>query len=362
MNPLPATAFLAFAAALLFALPLLPAIAELRKKHDAQPLRVNPEYAGDIRHFARGFRSYADALRQPLQECVAAHSTATGKLHNGDRYLVLGDSDNRVLLREGNMSGTSCPLVVVAGIDLALPPGLTFLKEIYACGQFIGGAESTYRAICGEKGIHLQHNSKVTRWVHAAGDFEADRNCDLYGRASSDGEMSLHSGCFFQRLNAPRIATGSASVATGSRLSAASDIPTEKPVPAKPNSRRLIEGDWEIQSGAVITENIVTRGSLRIGSGVRIAGSAKSSGEMVVGPDVVVEGSLISAASMHIGPRGLIGGPVIAERAMVIESGTQCGSVGSPTTVSAPLIDAEEECLFFGTLWAREHGHVVPKP
>jgi hypothetical protein len=26
------------------------------------------------------------------------------------------------------------------------------------------------------------------------------------------------------------------------------------------------------------------------------------------------------------------------------------------------LIDAEEECLFFGTLWAREHGHVVPKP
>jgi hypothetical protein len=260
------------------------------------------------------------------------------------------------------MRGTSCPLVIAAGVDLVLPPGLTFLKEIYAGGRLVGGAESTYRAICGEKGVHLQHGSKVLRWAHAAGDFQAGGNCDLYGRISSDTEISLQSGCLFQRLNAPRIAMGPASVTAETHLSAASDGSIEERIAEKPMTRTLVEGDWDIPSGEVIAENIVVRGELRIGSGVRIAGSAKSGGRMVVESGVVVEGSLISASTMHIGPRCLIAGPVIAEREMVIESETHCGSARTPTTVSAPIIDAEEGSLFFGTLWAREHGRVVPKP
>jgi cytoskeletal protein CcmA (bactofilin family) len=173
--------------------------------------------------------------------------------------------------------------------------------------------------------------------------------------------MLLQSGCFFQRLNAPCIVMGSPEVTADGNGSFASAISTVEPTPERPARRRLIEGDWEIQPGEVVRENIVSRGKLHIGAGARIFGSAKSNSEMVVGPDVVVEGSLISAATMHIGPRCQIRGPVISEREMVIQSGAQCGAPQIPTTVSAPIIDAEEGSLFFGTLWAREQGRVIPK-
>jgi predicted acyltransferase (DUF342 family) len=360
MNPFLATVTLVLATAALFALPLLPALYELRRKHDAEPLTVIQQYAGEIRHFAGGFRNYIDALRQPLQECVALGTSARGTLRDGDEYLLLGRRDNLSFGSAEKMERATCPLLVAAGVDLVLPSGWTFLKEIYASGQFVGGEESTYRAILGDKDVHLQRASKVMRWAHAAGDFQADDDCDLYGRISSDGDMLLRSGCTFQRLNAPRIAMGSAGAKVLSSRVPPSDTAPNGQAPEEPVRRRLIEGDWEIRSGVVVTGNVVSRGKLHIEAGARVRGSVKSNGEMVLDSDVVVDGSLISAATMHIGPRCQIRGPVIAEHGLVIESGSQCGTAQVPTTVSAPIMDVKAGSLFFGTLWAREQGRVVP--
>ena len=204
MSPTLATAILILLAGALFMLPLLPAIVELRLKRDAQPLSVIQQYGGEIRHFAHGFRTYTAGLRPLLQECVVSRTTATGTLPDGDEYLLLGRADNGFFMPPGKKEAT-CPLVVAAGMDVALPDGMTFLKEIYAAGQFTGGNNSTYRAILGDKNIHLQRASKVIRWAHAAGKFQAEHDCDLYGRISSDQEIELQAGCAFQRLNAPRI-------------------------------------------------------------------------------------------------------------------------------------------------------------
>jgi len=360
VNPFLATVTLVLLAAALFTLPLLPALYELRRKHDAEPLSVIQQYAGDIRHFAGGFRTYIDGLRQPLQECVASGTSARGTLRDGGEYLLLGREDNSCFNSAGVMGGTTCPLVIAAGVDLVLPSGFTFIKEIYASGQFVGGEESTYRAILGDKNVHLQRASKVMRWAHATGDFQVDHDCDLYGRISSDGDMLLGSGCTFQRLNAPRIAMGSAGTKVESCRVQPSDAAPNRQAPEEPVRRRLIEGDWEIRSGEVVIGNIVSRGKLHIEAGARVCGSVKSNGEMVLDADVVVDGSLISAATMHIGPRCQIRGPVIAEHGMMIESGSQCGTAQIPTTVSAPIIDVQVGSLFFGTLWAREQGRVVP--
>jgi cytoskeletal protein CcmA (bactofilin family) len=348
-------------ASLLLVLPLLPAIFELRRKTDAEPLRVIQQYAGEIRHFAGGFRKCIDGLQQPLQECMVQGTTATGKLREGDEYLLLGRADDVAFEVAGTAKGTTCPLVVAAGVDLALPSGLTFLKEIYAGGQFLGGEETTYRAILGDKNVHLQRASRVMRWAHAAGSFQVDHDCDLYGRISSDIEILLQPGCIFQRLNAPRIAMGCAEAVIEESRCAVSDSDANEHIPEQSRRRRLIEGDWKIQPGEVVAENIVTRGSLRIGAGAKILGSVKSNGELIVEASVIVEGSLIGSATMHIGPRCQIGGPVIAEHEMRIQASSQCGTAQKPTTVSAPLIEVEEGSLFCGTLWAREQGRVVPR-
>jgi len=351
MNPVLATVLLVLLAGILFTLPLLPALTELRLKRDAQPLNVIQQHAGDIRHFSYGFRSYIADLLEPLRECVASGTTAHGAMPGGDQYLLLGRADDTRLVSTSGRTAT-CQSVVAAGMDVVLPEGITFAKEIYAVGEITGGAESVFRAVLGEKDIHLGRASTVIRWAHAVGAFRAERDCDLYGRISSDREIQLESGCAFQRLNAPRIVFGRSE--TEEINLGAETAPT-----SLPGGRWLVDEDLEIQAGEIVSASIVTRGRLHIGAGARVLGSVKSHGHVALEAGVHVEGSLISASTMHIGPHCRITGPVIAERGIAIETGTRCGSLWAPTTVSSPTIEIADGVTVFGTIWARTEGHAV---
>jgi UDP-3-O-[3-hydroxymyristoyl] glucosamine N-acyltransferase len=121
----------------------------------------------------------------------------------------------------------------------------------------------------------------------------------------------LEPGCAFQRLNAPCIVLGHSDAE-------ATNITPETVQTFLPCGRRLVDEDLEIPAGDIVTQNIVTRGSLHIGAGARVLGSVKSNHHLTVGAGVRVEGSLISASTMHIGPDCRISGPVIAERGMAI--------------------------------------------
>lgn len=357
MNPSVATLFLVLLAGALFTLPLLPAIAELLLKRDAQPLNVIQQHAGEVRHFANGFRSYIAQLQPALQECVTAGTNVTGRLPGGEEYLLVGRPGDASFTDSGKKQST-CPRIVVVGSDVIFPPGITFAKEIYVAGRFAGGERNSYRAILGEGDILLDRESKVMRWAHAVGKFQVERDCDLYGRISSDQEIQMHSGCTFQRLNAPCI-----------RASAVIDwIHSTKPelypgaqFRTGTTGRRLFEEDLEIRPGDVIIGDVVTRGKLHIGAGARIIGSVKSNKDAVLEGGVSVKGNLISAARMHIGHRCRITGLVIGEHELVIEAETACGTIQMPTTVSAPIITLEVGAVVFGTLWARDEGRVVAK-
>lgn len=353
MSPALAAVALVLLAALLLLLPLLPALTELRLKRDAQPLNVIQQYAGEIRHFSYGFRGYISALLEPLRECSASGATAKGAMPNGDEYLLLGRTGETLFASLGE-TVANCHAVVAAGVDVVLPDGITFTKEFYAAGELTSGETNVFRALLGEKDIHLKRASTVIRWAHAVGSLRAGHDCDLYGRISSDCKIQLESGCAFQRLNAPCIALGHSN-------SEAIEADSEIKQTSLPTDRRLVDEDLEIRAGDVVSTNIVTRGKLHIGAGARLLGSVKSSQHMRVGPDVRVDGSLISASTMHIGPDCHIAGPVIAEHSMTIETGTQCGSIRMPTTVTAPAIEIADGVIVFGTIWARTEGQVVPR-
>lgn len=336
-------------------LPLVPAFVELRRKSDALPLNVVQQNAGEIRYFANSFRAYIKGIETTLQHCVAEGTTATGTLGNGEEYVVLGRADE-ALLRALEQRDALRPVVITAGVDLAVPGESTLSKEIYAGSLFTGGDRNKYRAILGENNVHLGASSHVIRWVHAVGEFTAERDCRLYGRISSDSLIRLGAECVFLRLNAPRIEIGQTVL---------NQDATSSPVPASAYSahpqRFFHEGDFEVQAGETIRGNVVVRGNLHIGSGARICGSVKSTKRLVLDDGVSVEGSLISAQEMGIGANCAIHGPVIAERKLAFSTGTRLGSLEHPTTVSAPYIKAEEGSLVFGTLWAREHGEVVAR-
>lgn len=352
MNSYAAVALLILASAALFMLPLLPAIAELQRKSDAQPLSVIQQHTGEIRHFADSFRGYIQVLQPAMQETVSTGATATGILPDSTEYLVLGTSKGtlRLPLRQ---SDETCPVLLAAAIDLSLPPDTAFSKDIYVGGRFLGGTRNTYRAILGEKEVHLGAESRVMRWVHAVGDFSAGPDCHFHGRVSSNSAIRLHRDCTFQRLNAPRIELGN----PPTRQLESRKHPT---IVSKP-TRRLHDGNFEIGPREVFHGNLVARGELRIGSGAQVWGSVKGDRGVVVGSGAKLHGSLISASTMQIGTDCAIHGPIIAEKLLSVEAGTCCGSADTPTTISAPWIHVAEGVTVFGTLWAREYGEVMGK-
>jgi cytoskeletal protein CcmA (bactofilin family) len=352
VNPYLAVAALVCTVGLMFVLPLIPALVELRRKSDALPLSVVQQNAGEIRYFSDSFRAYINGLEPIMQGCVAAGTTATGALPDGEEYVVLGRVDEPLVLALQQRDTTH--LVMGSDVDLTLPAEARFSKDIYAGGQFTGGIKSNFRAILGEKNVHLGASSRVLRWVHAVGEFTADAGCGLYGRISSDSLIRLQTDCGFRRLNAPRIEIGSVAANPEASLPQLNSLASSGRPP-----RFLHDGDFEVQAGQVIVGDILIRGKLHIRSGARICGSVKSVEDAVIADGVAVEGSLISSQKMRIGPHCAIHGPVIAERELTIAKGSQCGTFEHPTTVSAPKIEIEEGVAVFGTLWAREDGQVV---
>jgi hypothetical protein len=351
MNPAIASILIVLLAVVLLMLPLLPALIELLLKRDAEPLVVTQQYAGEIRHFSYGFRGYIDSLLGPLRACVATGIATTGVMRDGNSYLLLGRAEDTRLVSAGDKPEV-CDSVVGAGVDVVLPAGITFTREFYAAGDFTGGEKDVFRALLGEKDVQLGRASTVNRWAHAVGMFRAEPDCDLAGRISSDREIHLESGCAFQRLNAPRIALGWSSPTETE--------PAEEMSPTSaPTVRRVVEEDLVIQPGEIVSTNIVTRGKLRIGAGAQVLGSVKSHGQMAIEAGVRIRGSLISSSTMHIGPDCRINGPVIAEHGMAIDTGTHCGSIHVPTTVTAPTIHIANGVTVFGTVWARTEGQVV---
>jgi hypothetical protein len=350
VNPFFAVFGLILLTGALIALPLVPALAELRSKSDSLPLSVIQQHTGEIRFFADGFRSYMKRLEPTLQECVRSGSHAVGNMPDGSEYLVLGRGEDALFLpfRERNEFK---PVIVVSGTDLLLPSETNFPKDIYSASSMIGGTNNRYRAILAEKDIRLGRDSSVMRWIHAVGEFSADPACHLYGRVSSDAAIHLSRECSFLRLNAPYIAIGSEVDPVKTLAQVRTSAATQ--------TRLLNDGDFEVRAGEAFPGNLVVRGRLRIGAGARVCGSVKSEMEVVLEAGAAVEGSLISASVMRIGPDCWIRGPVIAERAMLIQKGARFGTLQNPTTVSAPSIQVEEGVAVFGTLWARDQGQVV---
>jgi hypothetical protein len=113
----------------MFMLPLVPALVELRRKSDALPLNVVQQNSGEIRHFANSFRDYIKGLQPIMQHCAADGTSAAGTFPGGEEYIVLGRADEPLMLAFQQRDATH-PVMMAAGVDLIVPPNGTFSKDI----------------------------------------------------------------------------------------------------------------------------------------------------------------------------------------------------------------------------------------
>jgi predicted acyltransferase (DUF342 family) len=353
MSGLIAASVLVLVFFLLLAVPLTPACLELIYKSDGAPLKVVQQHAGDVRFFADGFRNYLSRIQKNIDECELFGSDALVVMPDGIPCLVI--AQRNVQHDFGIDANRVCSKVIAAVETLQLPPDTIFEQDIYSRRRIHGGKGTRYRAILGERDVHLAESTVVMRWVHAVGDIECAPSCDIYGRISSEMSIQLQRGCRFTRVNAPRIEIGSQE-----RREIQDPFEVRNPrAGGEPRERVLWDGNFEIAPGAVFDKNLVVRGELRIGAGARVLGDVKAQRLAVLENGVVACGSLISSGDLRIGGNCRVQGPVIAERTLAIESGTYVGTPESHTTAAAPKIEIAEGVIVFGTLWAREQGIVV---
>jgi cytoskeletal protein CcmA (bactofilin family) len=337
--------------ALVFALPLAPALQELRRKTDVKPLLIDQEHASDVRRFARRFVAFVErelAIRRntnrPHAEQHAAMGAGVFQAHEDERQSRVSA---RVLVAEG---------------PLELPSGFSWTREVYGRDDVRGGCDARFRAVLAGGRLVLGPRAAVLRWAHARS-VHALADCVLLGRLSADEELVLEPGCRFARVNAPRIVFGSVAVPGGTdrdderrRALARAPATTGPRAAALAAGRWLAKGDLEIPAGEVFRGDLVVRGNLVVGRGAGIDGSIKAHGDVRLEPGVAVTGAVVCTVSITAVGRCTLDGPVVSEREIRLGAGSVVGALAAPTTVTAPVIRIEPGVVAHGTVWARDAG------
>jgi cytoskeletal protein CcmA (bactofilin family) len=341
-------------------LPFIPAVDELLKKKDIEPVQVEQESEVDIRFFARGYRTFMDRhLAEAVSRCRSEGGDVRGKLEDGTDYIVLDGSERQEpppIEKPGEPSET---MILSCG-RLRLPAGNEYLLELWAGESVEGGEGNIYRAVLAEEAVNLGPRSTVLRWLHGERSVSVGEGSELWGRVSAGERIALEPESRFERLNAPDIAFGEP---IPIELRAAEGEPLEPDdIPRLIDDtagRWLVKGKLEVPENRRVENDLVATGEGRIGDRAHISGSIKSHKDLHLGSGVVVEGSVVSGRDIHLGEGCRIKGPVLAERTLFVERGCVLGAPDGPTTVSARRAEIAPGARAHGTFWAHEQGRIT---
>jgi predicted acyltransferase (DUF342 family) len=357
-----ALAFLALmlALAVWLLLPLIPALRELARPTDDEPLTMVGQDAGDLTVFADGFRAYLArelpaslAVPRPHVESVDAMRDGTPLVQlNGRPELIDELADPERTVRH---------LVLTSG-PLRLAGEETFMLEVYARDRFVGGPDAAYRALLAEQDAVLGDRSSVMRWIHAERNLTVGSGSRLAGRASAGETLRLRVGVSFGRVRAARIVVGDGEPALPLAREPLTTTTLTLPRSARRNRAHVrIEGDFAIPSGAEIVGTLVVTADLRVGAGARVGGSIKAHGSVLLEDAVVIDGSVVARGQVRVGRHCLVDGPIIAEHEVMIRTDTSVGRPGLPSTISARRISMERGAQLFGALAPRAGGQTIDR-
>ena len=285
--------------ALVFSLPLWPAFAELRRRRDAQPIAIDSEDSGETE-----YRIKLLAPRLPLlRELRGAPDWQVGGGHvlPGGTHLAAARSDGPVTLDGG------------ASADVLIT------EQTLTLGAGSGVAQLAHAARIVSRGpVHLD------------------------GRTSADTLVVLAAGSHVFRVAAPCIVTAPLTAAP----SPAAALPAA-PLSAVP---RRHEGDFRLEAGQRLSDNLVVTGDITLGEGAELRGHVKAHGSIELARGARVTGALFAKRDIRCAGDNCVLGPISAVKTVVLGAGTQAGSPSVPCSVSGWQIELGPAVAVFGTL------------
>jgi hypothetical protein len=354
--------------AALLAVPVTPALYELRKRGDVMPLPTS-RHDGRIENSSEVFCSRVKPLLLQLDQCRAQRTVSRTKV-DGTEVLLVGRDD--FAFDSVQMRG----IAAVLCSNPMIPAGRVVQSDVYAENNLTLGGGSAVRAAFAHGDITAATNSAILRWIHAGGKIFLAEGSAAYGRLSAADVIYLQTGCSFQHMHAPSILTlrvdGAGAAAdlamSEPRLNVSAKLVTPEVPDARPlligdepfaSRRRIrVRGDFVLPPGETMRANVIATGDLRLASGSRFLGSAKSYRDTVVEQGATVEGSIISGRRLHLGSQCFVAGPILAEREVVLSRGVRVGTLNALTTISCSAVRIASECRLHGTVWARVRGLV----
>lgn len=335
-------------------LPLVPALRELMRPTDADPLTHVGHDAGDLAVFAEGFRRYL-TKQLPPPETEGAAGTDEGALRDGTRFVRLNGVPQR--LRELADARGAVRHVVVAEYATILPGGETFLNELHAQGEFRGGPDAVYRAVLAEQDAELGAGSRVLRWAHSEGDLTVGDGSTLEGRASAVGEIRLGRSVTFARLRAARIVVGNAPVPKAEAPPPVFESTVKLTLGAERHRGFIrVTGDLSIPEDGVLLGSLVVTGTLRLGARARIGGNVKVHGDCHAGAGSGIDGALVARGRVVLGESARANGPVIAEGSLEMGENSTVGRADLPGSIVGATVLLRRGAQVFGAISAREGG------
>lgn len=328
-------------------LPFLPAVREWLQQRDAAPLIINPNHDGDIRYFAKTFRSLVDRRGAASQNADKNHAVANVQIFKSGKTF-------RNRLQDSAAIQALPPIIATQPIDL--PASYHLPCEVYSKDSVRSGRYNYFRAVLSDQDLVLRSHSVVTRWAHGNKILIGPKSLIL-GRLSADKRIVIDPSCVFTRLSAPLIQFA--------RRTPASVRPRSlRKAHRKRNLRRLYptlvkDGRWFITQNTRIPSNsrldvdVIAYGDLVIGEGCHLTGSVKTYGRLLLESDIQVNGQLVSERSIAVGRRCTIKGPVVAERSIYLKADTTLGSGDSLTSITALRVRVSAGVRIHGSVWVR---------
>jgi cytoskeletal protein CcmA (bactofilin family) len=284
------------------ALPLIPALRELKKPQDASALVVYQGNRADIGEKLRAaFKAYGQALTDGKSIAEAVSEVAT--------------SDIRVMPNE-LLTGPAGPLPV-----LAISPFLT-----------VQGDVPGIVAVMAREGCLLA-NARVETPL------------------CFEQAVVVAAGAQFKQIQCPSIAVGVLSTATMSPKEAF-NVDSVQGAEWEPlQNRWFASGDADVAPNSRIVGDLVCRGSLKIASGSVVQGSIKAAGTLTIGEACRVTGHLV-AAHIAVGKCCAVKGMVIAEQTLSLAANCVIGDAAQLATVSATDVTIHSPCHIWGAVQA----------
>lgn len=304
------------------ALPLLPALRELRRPKDDQPLPIDLSSVRDPRR-------PGEEIRSALTETEASPDA------------IVADGD--LQLDDGRAVQTA---TCEGDLDVAEAR----VSRAYAKGNARIGRHARVGAVAADGWLMLADGAAVEAAADAEEGIMAGEGCSLGMSAACGGVLELSLGSSFRRL------WGNPVVAAGSTV----EPDDEQEAPTIEDVVLWGKKRLSLPTGYVLDRDVVVHSDVRIGRGCRVSGAVKAHGSIVVLPGAVIEGNLVARKDIHVVGDVTVSRNLFAERDLILGPGTTIGEWGGHKTAYAGRrARVSRGVRVFGAIVAHRGGTVV---